>query len=331
MTPLRRKEQLQRELVGLRQLAAITPDDALAKALLDDRVKEAEEALRTLADQVSVRPETEILFGGSPVIGSQGIDAKFAAHILDSYQDMVTNDFASRYGALRQTGRRHGETESRVYLTALPRGSVGLQISQPVISDFVTAMHVAEAMDHVTGLVESASEGDAQFEEALEVFHPRVLAPLSRFLDVMAKTDVSCRIVAPSRDLKLGREQIRGAYARVAAAKTDIATTQLEGTFGGILLHSWRFDLQPHDGSVISGWLSENISDTDAARMALMVNQRVIALLNTTSVSTTAGKKRPVYELIALRPIDSTVWIGAAQEQLPMITTPDSPTARLTS
>ena len=325
MTPLRKKEQLQTELVGLRQLAAITPDDALAKALLADRLKEAEEALRSLSEQASVRPETEILFGGTPVVGSQGIDAKFAAHILDSYQDMVTNDFASRYGALRHTGRRHGEAESRVYLTALPRGSVGLQISQPVISDFVTAMHVAEAMDHVTGLVQSASEGDTAFEEALEVFHPRVLAPLSRFLDVMAKTDVSCRILAPSRDVKLGREQIRGAYARVAAAKTEIALTQIEGTFGGILLHSWRFDLQPHDGSVISGWLAEAITDTDAARMALMVKQRVVALLNTTLVSTTAGKKRPVYELVALRSPDSAEWIGVPQLELQQSLTLNSP------
>jgi hypothetical protein len=212
-----------------------------------------------------------------------------------------------------------------MYLTALPRGSVGLQISQPVISDFVTAMHVAEAMDHVTGLVQSASEGDTQFEEALEVFHPRVLAPLSRFLDVMAKTDVSCRILAPSRDINLGREQIRGAYARVAAAKTEVTLNDVDGIFGGVLLHSWRFDLQIADGSVISGWLSEGITDNDAARMALMVNKPIVARLNATLVSTTAGRKRPVYELVAVRRKDSQDWIGVQQQQLQLTTTPASP------
>ena len=314
MTPLRKREQLQGELLGLRRLAEITPDDPLAKPLLTDRAKALEAKIASVSQQAQIQPQTELLFGGPPIAGSEGIDVKFAAHVLDSYQDMVTNDFASRYGALRHVGRRHGEAESRVFLTALPRGSVGLQISQPVVTDFITAMHVAEAMDHVTELVESAAAGDQQFGAALEVFHPRVLAPLSRFLDTLAKNDVSFRMLAPSKHVQLGHEKLRDAYARVAAAKTDVTTTEVVGIFGGVLLHSWRFELQPVTGSVISGWLSEQISDDEAARIALLTNHSVVATLNVTSVSTSAGKKRPVYELVALRAEQLELTAGSSPE-----------------
>ncbi len=301
MTPLRKREQLQSELLGLRQLAEITPNDPIAKPLLSQRTNDLEAKIASVSQQAQLQPETELLFGGSPVSGSEGIDVKFVSHVLDSYQDMVTNDFASRYGALRHVGRRQGESESRVFLTALPRGSVGLQISQPVVTDFITAMHVAEAMDHITELVKSAAEGDQQFGAALEVFHPRVLAPLTRFLDTLSKNEVSFRMVAPSKDIQLGGEKLREAYARVAAAKSEVTNTEVVGVFGGVLLHSWRFELQPVTGTVISGWLSEQITDDAAARIALLTNHTVIATLNVTSVSTTAGKKRPVYELVSVQ------------------------------
>src|SRR5215469_13725697 len=140
MTPARKKESLQAELTGLENLLSITPDDPLATPLLKGKIEETKTQIRQLDENPPLSPETEIFFGEGPVIGSIGIDAKFAGDILRCFQGMVTNHFSGKFlGALRKIGRRRGEPQSRLFLTALPTGSFGLQLSQPYVTDFVLA------------------------------------------------------------------------------------------------------------------------------------------------------------------------------------------------
>ena len=131
MTPPRLREQLQAELAGLHALLHSAPADPLATPLMRSRVEEIEEDLREL-HTAAHRAEAEIFFVGGPAIGSEGIEITFASDILESYQNMVTNHYTAKvYGSPRRSGRRRKEDETRLYLTALPRGSFGFQLSQP--------------------------------------------------------------------------------------------------------------------------------------------------------------------------------------------------------
>jgi hypothetical protein len=122
MTPIRQREQIARELAGLQSLLQETPDDPFAKPLLESRIKSLQDELLS-EETFPFVPETELLFSGKAVFGSVGIDAKFAGHVLHSYQDMLNTHYAAkRHGNVGKQGRLPGEKESRLYLTGLPRG-----------------------------------------------------------------------------------------------------------------------------------------------------------------------------------------------------------------
>jgi hypothetical protein len=89
MSYLRELEQHQAEIAGLRAMLDDMPDDPLAKPLLASRLRGLEQELSGLEKQPPPNPEAELLFGGGPVFGSVGIDAKFTGKVLDSYQDIA--------------------------------------------------------------------------------------------------------------------------------------------------------------------------------------------------------------------------------------------------
>lgn len=302
MTPLRKREQIQAELTGLQSLAEITPrDDPFAPSLLDQKIESLRGSLKSIESQ-RFAPETEIMFGGGPVFGSEGIDAKFAAKILDSFQDMVTNEFAATNGLLRRTGRRKGESDARLLLTSLPRGSVGLQLAQPFVEDFLVAEKVAKAMEEVTALVEAAAASDESFEEALANFHPRVFKPLGRFFDAMVNADAECRMLTGMRSVTLQKDRILGGSQRVSATVMNESTVKETGRFGGVLIASRKFEFVPDRGGLIAGWLAETVSEEDAEKMAALTGSQSVAEIQVTSIQTQTGKERPSYELIKLEP-----------------------------
>ncbi|HEX5218543.1 MAG TPA: hypothetical protein VFZ59_03160 [Verrucomicrobiae bacterium] len=304
MTPLRQKETLQAELVGLESLLASTPEDPLATPLLRSRIEGLRSEIKKTDAKTLLVPEAEIFFGSGPVIGSQGIDAKFAGQVLDRYQDMVTNHFAAKFhGALRRTGRRKGEANSRLFLTALPRGSFGLQLSQPHVDDFVTASQVSETMQDITGLVEAAAKDDASFEETLSGFHGRVLIPLQKFLETLKTAEADCRMAAGMRQVKLKQEDVKNAFERVASAETLEDNITLDGIFYGALVRTGRFDFEPRGQTLVTGWLADEVSEEQAIQMDQLTGKAARAVLRTTTISTKTGKRRPTYELLKLEAV----------------------------
>lgn len=301
MTPLRQKETLQAELVGLESLLTSTPEDPLATPLLVSRIDGLRTEIQKIDSKKSLIPETELFFGRGPVFGSQGIDAKFAGQILDRYQDMVSNHFAAKFhGALRRTGRRKGEASSRLFLTALPRGSFGLQLCQPHVEDFVTASQVSQTMEDIADLVEAAAKDDQSFEEALSAFHGRVIVPLRKFLETLNTAEADCRIASGMHQARLKREDVTRAYERVAAAETQEDNLTVEGTFYGALVRTGRFDFEPRGQSLITGWLADEVSEEQAIEMDQLTGKSSRAVFRVTTISTKTGKKRPAYELVQL-------------------------------
>jgi len=304
MTPFRKREMIQADIVGLEDLLASAPNDPLAKPLAQSRVAELREELGALEKSQPLVPETELFFGQGPVLGAKGIEAKFAGQVLDSFQDMVTNHFAAKYhGLLRRSGRRKGEAESKLFLTALPRGSFGLQLSQPHVQDFVTANQLATVMEDVTALVDAAGKDDQTFEDALTSTHGRVLVPLKKFLEMLENSHADCRIISGMKQAVLKKEQVSQAYDRVASAKTEEEPLELQGTFFGALVKTGRFDFEPKGQDIINGWLADEVTEDQAINMEQLTGKPVLAKLKVTTVTTKTGRRRLTYELQTLDPI----------------------------
>ena len=304
MSYLREIERLRAEVAGLRERATTMPDDLFAKPLMLSRLREQEIELAELEKNPQTKPEAELLFAGGPVFGSVGIDAKFAGKALDAYQDMVANHYvASRHGAVGNSGPRKGEDEARLCLSALPRGSFGLLLTQPQATDFVASAQLADVMDQITSLLESAASGDAAFTDTVERFHPRVLKPLGRFLEVLENQNANVRMRSGTRQCDLKTEQVKAAKERVAATKPEITRTQLRGLCRGVLLESWKFDFNPDGQPPISGHIAETVSDDAAKAMWALVDKPAEAEIEVTRMRTRSGFGRPTYELFDLKPI----------------------------
>ena len=302
MSYLREIERLRSEVAGLRERVSSMPEDIFAKPLMVSRLREQEAELAELEKNPRATPEAELLFAGGPVFGSLGIDAKFAGKALDAYQDMVTNHYgASRHGVLGNSGRRKGDAEARLCLSALPRGSFGLLLTQPQATDFVASAQLADVMDQITSLLESAASGDAAFTDTVERFHPRVLKPLGRFLETLENQNATVRVRSGTRQCNLKTEQVKAAKERVDATKPETTRVQLHGVCRGVLLESWKFDFNPDGQPPISGQISENVSDDAAKAMWALVDKAAVAEIEITRMRTRSGFGRPTYELLDLK------------------------------
>jgi hypothetical protein len=304
MTPCRQRETTQVEITALKALINVTPDDPLAKPMLLEQLTELEASLAALDQRPPLNPETEIFFTGGPTVGARGLEITFTSHILDSYQNMLTNHYSAKhYGTLRRSGRRRGEADTKLYLTALPRGSFGLQLAQPHVDDFVAAGNLSQVMHEVSGLLEASAKSDAAFDESLGTFNPRVLKPLQRFIGTLFNGNAGCRVLTGFNETKLSSHQIEEAYVRVTAATEREETLDLRGVFGGVLTLSWEFDFKPEQGDIIRGAISEDVEESVATEWAhSYTHTETIATLRVVTVSTRTGKKRPTYELVSLKP-----------------------------
>ncbi len=306
MTPIRKKEALKADLIGLENLLTITPEDPMATPLLKSRIEELKKEIETLEDKPPITPETEIFFGQGAVIGSDGIEATFAGKILEKFQDMVTNHFAANFcGGLHKMGRRRGEEQSKLFLTALPKGSFGLQLSQPYVTDFVLAGQLTQTMEEITDLVISASTDDQSFVDTISHFHGRVLVPLEGFLAVMNNSGSDCKIISGTRKTALKKEEVSAAYQRVLSAQKDEKTTNFPGLFGGLLLGSGRFEFTPVGEKRIEGWVAEEVTDAQAIEMEKFAGKQCEALMRLTTISFRTGKQSFSHELIDLKPIQA--------------------------
>ncbi len=305
MSTLRELNEIRAEITGLKTQFDSATDAVFQKPLLHSKIVSRERALSELERApIAACPEAELLFAGGAVNGSLGIDAKFAGLILESYQDMVSNHHGARLRPdMAAAGRRPGESQSRLSLVALPRGSFGLRLAQPHVRDFVAAQQISEVMEELTSLVESAAAGDAAFAQGVERFHPRVLVPLKKFLDTISNNDTSITIRSGLRETALSVERVHAAQLRVATTIEEVEPVSLNGIFRGVLLESWKFDFIPDGQAGITGALAEAVSDYEAQAMVNLVNQRCEARLNQIRFRTSGTLSRPSYELLSVRPL----------------------------
>ena len=305
MTPVRQRERLQAELFSLNALLHSAPQDPLATPLMRSRVEEIEAEIRSLPAPAKSRPEAELFFEDGPAIGSEGIEITFASDVLESYQNMVTNHYSAKvYGSLRRSGARRKEAETRLYLTALPRGSFGFQLSQPYTPELFAAQNMVVALSDISGLVEATAESDEAFEAALTSFDSRVFRPLKRFITTIHAGGGACRLLTGEKQTNLSVEKITAAYDRISAAVTDDEEITMSGTFGGFHAISGDFEFQPDVGRLIHGGLDEQLNDAKIAKLTQQFFQRrCIAKMTMTTVSSRTGNKKPTYELVDLKPL----------------------------
>lgn len=298
MNTRRKREFLKSQLIEAVRLHELAGDHPLMSLAYAERANEMRKELDAIpVGQKEAR--TVLFFSGKPVQGSIGIDANFAGRVLEPFQNMVMADYADRWhGTVGSRGRRSGESESRLLLTGLPRGSFGLELSKADNDELFEEDQLADTLAHVTRLVESASRSDEDFASELDETAPRVILKLKEFLGVVAKGDAGMRLETGDFRCTLTPIQANEAYDRVSGTITNEDEVEEVGVFKGALLESWRFDFVNRDGHKISGKLDEDLTPEQVEALArAFFNRECKANMIKTTVLFKNGRIRTTFTL----------------------------------
>jgi hypothetical protein len=301
MTSRTQREKLNAMLVDTRRMQEL----AGGHPLMAHAFAERENDLRTQIEAIPLggkEARTILFFSGEPVQGSEGIDASFAGRVLEPFQSMVMADYADRYhGVVGSRGRRVGEAGSRLLLTSLPRGSFGLELTKAKNDEIFEEEQLADTLSHVSRLVESAAESDADFAAELNDTAPRVIQNLRSFLEVLAKGKAGLKLETGDYRCTMDPNQANEAFERVNSTISNTESVEMAGVFKGVLLESWRFDFVTDDGHKISGKVDDELSAEQVADLSReFFDRRCKALCEETTVVFRNGRKRTTHVLKGL-------------------------------
>jgi hypothetical protein len=302
MTNTDKKTFLQAQLLEMDRLLASSADDPIMSLALRTRRESLEKQARE-TPAGPPRPRTVLFFAGPPVLGSQGIDAQFAVAALHPFLEMVKTQYsAQKHGRVGARGPRKDESEAKLLLTGLPRGSFGLELSQPQPADFIAAEQLSDALVRLTEVLASAADTDERFAFSLDKISPRVLPRLKDFLDVVAGQDAYLRVESGELKVAIPKDRLAAARDRVGAAKTTDRPVEMEGVFRGATLDSWRFDFRPKEDDTIAGRIADEVEDNAVEAMLPLTNHPCRARLREITITTRDGTQRHRYELLSLQP-----------------------------
>ena len=301
MSTRAQREFLKVQLIETQRLKEMVGDHPLMSVSFAEREQELREKIAALP-LGNKEARTVLFFSGEPVQGSVGIDASFAGRVLEPFQSMVMADYADRWhGVVGSRGRRSGETQSRLLLTGLPRGSFGLELARADNDELFEEGQLADTLAHVTKLVEAAAQSDEDFAAELEETAPRVIQNLREFLEVIAKGKAGLRLESGDFRCAMNPLEANDAFNRVAGTITKDEAVKIAGVFKGVLLESWKFDFVTDENHSVGGKIDGNLSEEQVIALnRQFFNERCLSSLLKTTVLFKNGRVRTTYTLKGL-------------------------------
>jgi hypothetical protein len=301
MTTRAQRDFLKVQLLDTQRLRGLAGAHPLMSVAYSEKEKEIEKQIAALP-LGNKEARAVLFFSGEPVQGSQGIDASFAGRVLEPFQCMVMADYADRFhGVVGRRGRRPGEANSRLLLTALPRGSFGLELTRADNDELFAEDQLADTLAHVTKLVEAAARSDEDFASELDETAPRVIQNLRSFLEVVARGKAGLRMESGDFRCLMNPIEANDAFNRVASTITHDEPMKIAGVFRGALLESLRFDFVNEDGHKLSGKIDDNMTTEQVSSLSReFLDQQCIASVVKTTVLFKNGRVRTTFVLNGL-------------------------------
>jgi hypothetical protein len=263
MLPQLNQQYLQANLAQAEVLLAdaAQDDDPIGQHQLGQLVRDLRGKLAAMPQLIAQAPAgVALFFGGRPVVGSQGIHAEFGSKILDRFQKIVSERYASEeLGPLSTRGRVPLKDDTHLLITDVVRGSFGfvLQAAQDDSSD-ASDTSLKTVVDKVASTISRvAAQDDMLFDEAASEIDERQKNSLSEFFKLLDGEGATMRIVEGERDFELDQASVQRARSRVEGLqiKEDIQT--LSGQIVGWSDVSAKFELKLHDSlAIVQGTVS---------------------------------------------------------------------------
>jgi hypothetical protein len=211
---------------------------------------------------VQYEPKINLLFSGGAVFGSVGIKSSFVGKAVMPFQEMIKTQVALlKFGGVARRGQAKNAPSSELFITSLPVGSFGVELSQLESNDLFAEQDVSNAMKQVIQLIVDVAEGDDTFETAIVNTPLRHLSNLKKFLKELVDEHSILKMESGEVGVIIPEEKIEQAYLRVASTVQEDEEEFIVGVFRGLLLDSSKFEVQTSSGISITGFVSSDISE----------------------------------------------------------------------
>lgn len=302
MSLYRKIQSIKAQIVDTQRLLEMVLDHPIMSEGLLERLNILHEELESLPKE-SFEPSIQLLFSGNAVVGSQGIKTSFISKTLAPFQEMLKTQVAlSRFGKVGRRGKTKRGANTELYLTALPMGSFGVELSQLESNDLFDSMDVSKALRDVMTLVADSALDDSTFEASIEQTPKRNLANLKKFLQEIKDENSVLKMESGELGIEISKEKIVEAYHRVSSTVDEQTELIIKGIFRGVLLDSGKFEIQDEDGKRISGFISQDIQEEQLVEYdKRFLNTICVIHLGVHKTKFKTGNQKTDYELLDLR------------------------------
>ena len=170
--------------------------DPVGMLQFQKKIDALEQELAELAGATDKLAKVAVFFGGRPVIGSRGVDAEFASKAMDSFQKLVSRQFARmEAGDLGSRGPVPVQGEARLMITDVARGSVGFVLEEAPEQSQMVETELAVAIEQISDAISRLGGDGDEWADTIEQFDDRVVACLKEFFSVLDEGGATFRIV----------------------------------------------------------------------------------------------------------------------------------------
>lgn len=261
MPSSRKSDFLKSQILDTEKLLRLVGDNRFMSVGLKEKLDTLKKELIDL-ENAPAEAKVQLLFSGNAVVGSEGIKSTFVSKTISPFQEMVKTQTALlKFGRVGKRGQARNSSVSDLYLTALPIGSFGVELTQLETKDLFDSSDVSSAISDIMTLVENSATDDQSFEKIVENIPSRNLTNLRKFLEEISEEKSTLRMESGEQVVELTSQKVREAYDRVSQVTSESEEIFISGIFRGLLLDSGRFEVQDETGQKISGFINEEISE----------------------------------------------------------------------
>lgn len=302
MSLYRHIQSLKAQIIDTERLLEMVVDHPLMSESLSEKLNQLKSKLESLPKE-SFEPKVKLLFSGNAVKGSIGIKSNFISKTLSPFQSMVKTQVAlHRFGAVGKRGQAKKAGNTDLYLTALPIGSFGVELSQLEDDDLFNSLDVSNAMKSVMNIIENTAKDDETFEKTIENTPKRNLTNLKSFFKNILDEESTLKMESGELGFELPKEKIVEAYNRVASTDDEEEELIINGIFRGLLLDSGKFEVQTIEGKRLSGFISEDLGEEQLIEYdKLFLNNTCEIHLKLHKTLFKTGTQKTDYELLEIR------------------------------
>ena len=294
-------ERIKAQILDTERMLELVGDHPLMSESLKDKINNLKEKLSAFSTDL-IEPKIRLLFSGDAVKGSLGIKSKFVSKTIKPIQELIKTQTALvRFGAVGQRGKAKNSANSELYLTSLPTGSFGVELSQLEHNDLFDEQDVSKAIKQVVDLIGASTESDESFEKAVENTPKRNLTNLKSFLKTVSDANSILKVETGSFGVNISEKEIKEGYERVNATDNQEDEIFVNGILRGFLLDSGKFEILTEQGEPITGIIYPEIPEEQLIEYdKKYLNKKCRIHLLTHKTTFITGREKISYELVEI-------------------------------